>query len=136
MNRYLFKAKRKYNGEWIFGNLVYLRCEDKYYIMSYDTNIYNDEIVDYDHIIKDLDMDEVIPETICQYLGSINDIDLYENDIVKGFEGMYDNEVQGTVVFNFENGLQLHCKNNIYHFDYIYDFKVIGNKFDEGDNNE
>lgn len=133
MNRYLFKAKRKDNNDWVYGYLFKtpltadFNCDGQYFSsMVRRTCISNEDGCVF----------EVIPETICQYLGSINDIDLYENDIVKGFEDMYDNEVQGTVVLNLENGIQLHCKNNIYHFDYIYDFKVIGNKFDEVDNNE
>ena len=149
MNRYLFKAKRKYNGEWIFGNLVYLRCEDKYYIMSYDTNIYNDEIVDYDHIIKDLDMDEIIPETICQYTGlnDKNDKMIFENDIVnyktayitrkKRGIVLYDNQYMGSYVISKSPKEKDILYADIFDLrDEKWDCKIIGNKFDEVDNNE
>lgn len=123
MKEIKFKAKRKDNGEWYFGSLI--KTE----------NIFNSN--KYYYYIEDEygDRFEVIPETICQYLGSINDVDLYENDIIKGFEDMYDNEVKGKVVLSLENGLQLHCKDKIYHFDYIYDFELIGNVYDKENTN-
>lgn len=120
----LFKAKRKDNQEWVYG--YYVKVTEHYTLNASFNKTLGDYIV-----TKENEMIYVISETVCQYIVPINDIDLYENDIVHGFEDMYDNEVQGKVVLNPENGLQLHCRDNIYHFDYIYDFKVIGNIFDE-----
>lgn len=78
MREILFRAKRVDNGEWVEGNLITNeRDESKAYI-GYIFDVRNG-------MIKDFDIVEVIPETICQYTGLLDKSGrrIWENDIVK-----------------------------------------------------
>ena len=73
--RYLFKAKRKDNGEWVFGGLSYCEKTNAYFI----TNMGKDHIsyIGYSQ--------EVYPETVCQCTGlkDKNGKLIWENDICR-----------------------------------------------------
>ena len=72
-SRYLFRAKRKDNGEWIFGNLI--QTDDGTYIIpNYVPQ----------HLIKNYEVD---PATICQCTGlkDKNGNLIWENDIIKAW---------------------------------------------------
>ena len=69
-DRYLFKAKRKDNGEWVFGGLSYCDKNGAYFI----TNMGKD------HISYIGFHQEVDSNTICQCTGLK---EFYEKDIVK-----------------------------------------------------
>lgn len=72
-SRYLFRAKRKDNGEWIFGNLI--QTDDgTYIIQNYVPQ----------HLIKNYEVD---PATICQCTGlkDKNGNLIWENDIIKAW---------------------------------------------------
>lgn len=93
----LFKAKRKDNNEWVFGNLIYDNVSDKYWI---DLSINESEKIDGGlHIYAA----EVIPETICQYTGldDINGKKIFENDIVfySDFASVYKDDITGVVKY-------------------------------------
>ena len=69
-DRYLFRGKRKDNGEWIFGNLI--QTDDGVYIIQNYVPL---------HLIKNCEVDQ---STVCQCTG-LNDENgrlIFENDIV------------------------------------------------------
>ena len=74
-DRYLFKAKRKDNCEWVFGGLSYCDKTGAYFI----TNMGKD------HISYIGFHQEVDPDTICQCTGipDKNSRVAYEHDIIK-----------------------------------------------------
>lgn len=70
-DRFLFRAKRKDNGEWIFGNLI--QTDDGVYIIQNYVP---------QHLIKNYEVDQ---STVCQCTGlkDKNGKLIWENDIVK-----------------------------------------------------
>ena len=90
-DRYLFKAKRLNNGEWVIGNLItnvffrlgqsipYILCPDK---AEYDC---------FEDFTEENGIFEVRPDTICQCTGlrDKNGKLIWENDILDGFTYPY-----------------------------------------------
>lgn len=136
-NRYTYKAKRKDNGEWVYGYYYYLPLEDKHYIQL--GNTYSDSSSEL------YSREEIIFETLCQCTG-LQDIEgnyIFENDMLQVPLFIEDNQ-KAMCIYNQENNV-----NNIIGFGlYTYDnyhqrysnlvqsdewdeFKIIGNKFDK-----
>ena len=122
-NRYLFRGKRKDNGEWVFGDLVH----SVYKIGDTCVGQYGNEV----------GMHEVVPETVCQCTGGKdkNSKLIYENDIAKDDKGnLYkafwqDNHYQFSWMCVKSEKLPIGAKWN---FDCFrgYEMEVIGNVFD------
>lgn len=73
-NRYIFRGKRKDNGEWVYGNLIFRRIwSSEFYIIRIEDNGF-DNYEEY----------EVIPETVCRCteLKDKNGKLIFEGDIV------------------------------------------------------
>jgi uncharacterized phage protein (TIGR01671 family) len=75
----LFKAKRKDNGEWVYGDLINRSCSTN--IGYYDdmAPTWNDPCGSQEWVEYEVDR-----ETVCQYTGlKFNDVLIWENDIVR-----------------------------------------------------
>lgn len=115
-DRYLFKAKRVDDGDWLVGYVVkygYTGKEKYYIVPSYASDLY---------------AIEVDPSTICQCTGlkDKNGNLIWENDIVNAVSSNSVGEpicVDGIVVNVTDYNLML----NLYYSD---ELECVGNKFD------
>lgn len=130
-DRYLFKAKRLDNGEWVEGNLITDEHDEKKCFIGYVFGT-NDDGAPHDY-----DVVEVDQSTICQCTGlkDKNGKLIWENDIVRDEQG---------------NFYKAFWQNNYYQFSWVcvktdvfligtkwdlwsiksFEIEVIGNKFD------
>lgn len=120
-DRYLFKAKRKDNQEWVRGSLVYTFTGTPYIVTEYD------------HIMNFIAINEVDPTTICQCTG-LNDKNgnlIWENDIV-----VYRDCTGEMYVIAWETNKACfeyqQYSSSMMNFDELsgYEVEVVGNKFD------
>lgn len=131
--RYLFRAKRKDSGEWVFGGLSYCEKTGAYFI----TNMGKD------HISYIGFHQEVDPDTICQCTGLKDKIGnlIWENDIVAYWDsystesGLAEADCVGKVVWDAETiSFQVTNRLSAESYEVLGDeCSVIGNTFDNPD---
>lgn len=118
-DRYLFKAKRVDNGEWVVGGLVRygFTGKEKYYIVP-----------DY---ASDLYAIEIDPNTICQCTGlkDKNSKLIWKNDIVK----INNSKMNALITFrDFEIICTIPSEKYYKHrLEYDTEYEVVGNIFDD-----
>ena len=146
-DRYLFRAKRIENGEWVEG--FYALIGKKHVIISKESEGYYTESVEERHGHEIVEVD---PTTICQCTGikDNNGKMIWENDVVELYDRNTDYKWRAVVLFGNPNceytwGWQLkpivECETNTDILCWIYMeesgafCEVIGNIFDEGSEN-
>lgn len=132
--RFLFRGKRKDNGEWVTGYLIQGK---KTYIATTEAINYMVVSTSYMASIK---LVEVIPETVGQYTGlkDKNGKLIFEGDILK-FVNDDDESSLYVVIWNTSllswqvQEISYYVKNDYYGFDELCEFgdtEVIGNVYD------
>ena len=145
-DRYLFRAKRIDNGEWVFGSYVYTFCEDK------NCPVVGVKVEKYWIVEESGNMVWVYEDTICQCTGlkDKNGKLIWENDIVKCVDVNAETEFFAVVEFGNPNGFYSwgYQLKHIYGDEPNLDIllwidmeearvtcEIIGNIFDEGSEN-
>ena len=122
MREILFRAKRKDNGEWIYGNIFIPDYEDKPTEILIGTNVVR---ISY----------EVVPETVGEYTGLIdkNGTKIYDGDKVKYRNSIFEVRLYNGcwVIWNHKHAYEFEK----YHYLSTYAdlIEVIGNIHDNSE---
>ena len=130
MREILFRGKRKDNGEWVYGNLIYKQASVGNSVIALIIGSAEwDNNTGFYHLCNS---HKVIPETIGQYTGLTdkNGKKIFEGDVVKGKDNLVnDLEVYGYI--DHKNGSFVIVGDFVTHYRWLdYDVEVIGNIHD------
>ena len=118
-DRYLYRAKRTDNGEWVEGHYITNEKDPNHAYIGYLFGVV-------DGMVHDTDIVEVIPSTICQCTGlkDKNGKLIWENDILVGYlDDMYpENATYAQVIWD---------KNGFYTKEQYSDDISLMDEFDE-----
>ena len=134
-DRYLFKAKRKDNCEWVFGNRIDDGVTGQVFIHTVGNSVNESDKVGEEGCLQFVAF-EVAPDTICQCTGlkDKNGKLVWENDIVRtvydGNEHIY--QVvwdESELDFKATNGKE-NYKSNFEYLPCCDEIEILGNCFD------
>lgn len=124
MIKYLYRGKRKDNGQWVIGHLIWYE-DGRARITPRHTDIYCLE--EDENVIQHIAY-EVIPETVGQFTGLTdkNDIRIFDGHIVK----LYLEDTIETGIIRYSESKSrfvLEANDTSYGFDDTCIFEIIGN---------
>lgn len=134
-DRYLFKAKRKDDGEWVFGNCIDDGVTGQVFIHTIGNSVNESDKIGEEGCLQFVAF-EVAPATICQCTGlkDKNGNLIWENDIVMtvydGNEHIY--QVvwdESELDFKATNGKE-NYKSNFEYLPCCDEIEILGNCFD------
>lgn len=138
-DRYLFKAKRKDDGEWVFGNCIDDGVTGQVFIHAVGNSVNESDKVGEEGCLQFVAF-EVAPSTICQCTGlkDKNGNLIWENDIVAYWDsystesGLAEADCIGKVVWDDETiSFQVTNRLSAESYEVLGDeCSVIGNVFD------
>ena len=137
-DRYLFKAKRLDNGEWVEGNRIDDGVTGKVFIHAVGNSVNESDKVGEEGCLRFVAF-EVDPSTICQCAGlkDRNGKLIWENDVVAYWDtystesGYAEADCIGKVVWDDETiSFQVTNRLSAESYEVLDECSVIGNKFD------
>jgi uncharacterized phage protein (TIGR01671 family) len=125
-----FRARRTDNGEWVEGNLVWIKnCNDEPYQCFIISHLAYMEYGEFD------DTYQVLPETVGQFVGLTdkNGKKVFEGDIIKADNWLHSYMKIYTIVFEDGGFCAKYKDEDGWNFDHLANIEVIGNVFDNAE---